>query len=161
MDAGERRIVLPIEAIVQMMEDTFARGGCYELTVTGTSMSPTLQPGRDLVLLKSAREQPVRKGDIVFARRQNGAYVLHRVLRVHPGGGCTVNGDGQVWTEEIYPGDVLAVAAAIRRKGKWISGRNVWYRLYVRCWALTRPFRAALVRWKKRLMGVGRKEFRL
>lgn len=157
MGAGERRIVLPIEAIVQMMEDTFLQGGCYELTVTGTSMSPTLQPGRDRVRLKSVNDQPVQKRDIVFARRQNGAFVLHRVVRLHPNGGCTLNGDGQVWTEEIYPGDVLAVAVTICRKGKWIPCSEVRYRLYVRCWALTRPFRGVLVSLKRKLTQLGRK----
>ncbi len=157
MEAGDKRVGLPIEAIVQIMEDTFSRGGGYVLTVTGTSMSPTLQPGRDRVWLKSVLERPFRKGDIVFARRQNGGFLLHRVIGLRPNGGCTVNGDGQVWTEDIFPGDVLAVAEAICRKEKWIPCSNRGYRLYVRCWALTRPFRKMLVRWKKKLTRFGRK----
>lgn len=148
-----QHIVLSIDMIVGMMEESFAHGGCYHLTVTGTSMSPTLQPSRDQVRLVDARIRPPRRGDIVFARRQNGGYVLHRAIKLHPSGGCTLNGDGQVWTEEIYPGDILAVADAIERNGKWISCRNPAYRLYVALWALTRPYREKMVQIKKRLNG--------
>lgn len=157
MGNGAEQFVLPIEAIVQLMEDTFAHGGGYQLTVTGTSMSPTLLPGRDRVRLISVKQRPFRKNDIVFARRQNGGYVMHRVIRIHSDGSCTLNGDGQVWTEEIYPGDVLGVADAVCRKGTWISCDHPMYKLYVLCWAATRPFREILVKWKKALTGGGKR----
>lgn len=151
METEKKCIVLPVEGILALMEAAFARGGAYHLVITGTSMSPTLQPGRDQVRLVSASSRSPRRGDIVFARRQNGDYVLHRVLRLHADGGCTLNGDGQVWTEEIYPGDVLGVAAAIRRKGKWIEADNRIYRMYVQLWFLTRPFREQMVAVKRKL----------
>lgn len=156
MGTGREQFVLPIEMVVETMNEVFSGGGSFSLTVTGTSMSPTLQPGRDRVSLVSAQSRKFKKNDIVFARRQNGGYALHRVIKVHPNGGCTLNGDGQVWTEEIYPGDVLGVVESICRKGKWISCENGLYRLYVRLWALTRPFRKLLVELKKKLVGKGR-----
>lgn len=151
-----KRYVLPIEVIVQMMEEAFSQGASYDLMVTGYSMSPTLQPNRDQVRLVSVRQHHPVPRDIAFCRRQNGDYVLHRILRMHPDGGCILNGDGQEWTEEIYPGDVLGVVEAIQRRGKWFPCSNPVYRLYVRLWGLTRPFRAILVKLKKTILRIGK-----
>lgn len=156
MEAERKQFVLPMEAILQLMEQTFSQGGGYCLAVTGYSMSPTLKPGRDMVRLVSPRGRIVRRGDIVLARRRGGGYMLHRVTRLLPDGGAVLNGDGQVWLEEVDGDDILAVAEAIRRKGKWISAENAGYRTYVFFWGFTRPIRGALVKLKKTLEGGGK-----
>ena len=60
-----------------------------------------------------------------------------------------------MWLEDVD--EILALAEAIRRKGKWISVDNVWYRLYVFFWAFTRPVRNSLVSLKKWLQRGGKK----
>lgn len=154
MEWEKKQCVLPMEAILELMELTFAQGGSYELVVTGASMSPTLKPGRDMVRLVSPRGRTIHRYDLVFARRRQGGYMLHRVVKLLPGGGAVLSGDGQTWLEEVD--EILALAAAIRRKGKWIPADSPGYRLYVFLWAFTRPFRGVLVKLKKFLEG-GRK----
>lgn len=153
MDGDRRQFILPMEEILELMQAAFAQGGSYCLVVTGWSMSPTLKPGRDAVRLTRSRKP--RWGDIVFAPRRCGGYMLHRVVKLHADGTATLNGDGQVWLEDVD--EILALAEAIRRKGKWISVDNVWYRLYVFFWAFTRPVRNSLVSLKKWLQRGGKK----
>ena len=155
MEWEKKQCVLPMEAILELMEEAFAQGGSYDLVVTGWSMSPTLKPGRDMVRLVRPQGGKIRRHDIVFARRRQGGFMLHRVVKLLPGGGALLSGDGQTWLEEVD--EILATVEAIRRKGKWISVRSPWYRLYVFFWSFTRPFRGLLVKLKKILEG-GRRE---
>ena len=80
--------------------------------------------------------------------------MLHRVVKLLPGGGAVLSGDGQTWLEEVD--EIIAVAEAIRRNGKWVSSENPVYRVYVFLWFFTRPIRGVLVKLK-RLMKGGRK----
>lgn len=152
MDGDRRQFILPMEEILELMQAAFAQGGSYCLVVTGWSMSPTLKPGRDAVRLTRSRKP--RWGDIVFAPRRCGGYMLHRVVKLLPGGGAVLSGDGQTWLEEVD--EIIAVAEAIRRNGKWVSSENPVYRVYIFLWFFTRPIRGVLVKLK-RLMKGGRK----
>ena len=53
-------------------------GGEFTLYPRGTSMLPLIVQGRDSVTLVKAEE--FRTGDIAFYQRENGQYVLHRVI---------------------------------------------------------------------------------
>lgn len=153
MEAEKRQYILPVEEILGLMEQTFSQGGSYCLVVTGWSMSPTLKPGRDMVRLVSLQGRKLKRHDLVFARRRQGGFMLHRVVKCLPEGGAVLNGDGQTWLEEVD--EILAVADAIRRKGTWIPAESPGYRAYVFLWSFTRPFRGVLVRIKKMLKGGG------
>ena len=149
MDGDRRQFILPMEEILELMQAAFAQGGSYCLVVTGWSMSPTLKPGRDAVRLTRSRKP--RWGDIVFAPRRCGGYMLHRVVKLLPGGGAVLSGDGQTWLEEVD--EIIAVAEAIRRNGKWVSSENPVYRVYVFLWFFTRPIRGVLVKLKRLMKG--------
>lgn len=145
------QLILPMEVILELMNQSFADSLSYDLTVTGTSMSPTLLPYRDQVRLVSAAGKTFRKGDLIFAKRRMGGYMLHRVVRREPDGSYVLCGDGQQWVEAVNEQDVIALTVALRRKGKWISVTNPIYRAYVFAWAFTRPFRDTLVKIKQKL----------
>ena len=51
------------------------------LLIKGNSMYPFLVSNRDEVLLKEAKD-PLKEGDILLFRRQDGDYVLHRLIRI-------------------------------------------------------------------------------
>ena len=86
------------------------------LLISGNSMSPFLVHGRDTVFLTRVK-RPLRRGDIVLYRRQNGAYILHRICAVE-GNAFTAVGDAQTETEKgIAMQQVIAVACAAERKG--------------------------------------------
>ena len=129
----------------EMMEQEFAQGRGLELTVTGHSMGPTLRNLRDQVFLVSPQKRRPCRGEIVFFRRGNGSFVLHRILKEKEDGRFIVNGDAQVWTEVIKPEQILAVVEGIRRKGEYISSDEKRYQRYVKVWQALRPARPCMI----------------
>ncbi|MCL1796616.1 MAG: S26 family signal peptidase [Clostridia bacterium] len=127
------------------MEALFAKGEQVTLQVSGDSMRPTLKPRRDAVLLAPSRGEPFHKWDILLFRsgRSASGYALHRVARMS-NGKLTMNGDAQVWTEDISPGDVVAKAIVLIRNGKPVDPYCFRYRLFAAVWSITRPARFRL-----------------
>ena len=136
---------LPPETLVPILQETLEQGSSFVLVVTGSSMLPTLCSRVDKVELVSPRVRPVRKGEIVFFRRSTGEYILHRVLRKEQDSLC-INGDAQVWTENILSQQVIGVVNRFTRKGRWISCNSWGYRVYVAAWRLVKPLRPAIFR---------------
>lgn len=107
-------------------------GGEFTLYPRGTSMLPLIVQGRDSVTLVKAEE--FRAGDIAFYQRENGQYVLHRVIGERDGA-FTMCGDNQLAPEYgVKPEQIIAKAAYITRKGSKITPRSLPYRLYVLLW---------------------------
>ena len=95
-------------------------------------MLPLIVQGRDSVTLVKAEE--FRAGDIAFYQRENGQYVLHRVIGERDGA-FTMCGDNQLAPEYgVKPEQIIAKAAYITRKGSKITPRSLTYRLYVLLW---------------------------
>ena len=80
-----------------LIREVLASGGEFRLYPHGTSMRPLLRQGRDSVSLRRV-DSPICKGDILFYRRPDGSYVLHRVTAV-TSQGLTMMGDNQLKPE--------------------------------------------------------------
>lgn len=107
-------------------------GGEFTIFPKGTSMLPLIVQGRDSVTLVKAEE--FRAGDIAFYQRENGQYVLHRIIGERDGT-FTMCGDNQLAPEYgVKPEQIIAKAAYITRKGSKITPRSLPYRLYVLLW---------------------------
>lgn len=119
--------------------------GPLPLVVTGNSMSPFLIHGRDRVWL-SRPVRPVRRGDVLLYRRENGAYVLHRVYGVQEGVLAMV-GDAQT---ELEPGvrqeQVLAIVTQAERKGKMLMPGCFWWDFFAGVWIRILPLRRPMHR---------------
>lgn len=139
-----RQITVDSRLLGDTVSQILAQGGSFLLTVTGNSMRPTLVPGRDQVELTAPGG--VKPGDILFFRRDDGSYILHRLLR--GGDVLTVNGDSQSWTETVRPSQVVGVVSRILRNGRWIAVDSLPMRLYSRLWPVTRSVRPVLIRAK-------------
>ena len=114
-------------------------GSVIPLLVTGTSMLPFLLDRRSVVYLEKARSYQPKRGDIVLFLRPDGAWVLHRVVRLLPNGKLLINGDGQAWTETIMPQQIMARVVRICRRKRIFSTENVIYRVLSRMWMPLRP----------------------
>ena len=115
-------------------------------------MLPMLRQGVDTVVLSPVPEQ-LRKYDIPFYRRDNGQFVLHRIVAV--GENYTCIGDNQF---ELEPGvrkeQVIAVVSAFSRGGREIPVTSLGYRCYCRFWHYSRPIRHL---WRRALGRLRRK----
>lgn len=122
-----------------LIEEIIKSGGAAEITVTGSSMSPMLKDRKSNVRLSSARE--IKNGDIPLYRRENGSYILHRIVG-EENGTYTCCGDAQWRLEKgISKDQIIAMVTHFNRSNKWIPCTSAWYRCYWKLWVLIRPLR--------------------
>ena len=111
-----------------VIADQLNEGKEVSFVVTGVSMLPLFVGGRDSVVLSPI--ESIKRGKIVYYRRQNGDYVLHRVYRVK-GDDIYVVGDNQTTLEKIHSSQVLGEVTSFVRKGINHTLKECWYKTYV------------------------------
>lgn len=137
------------DELIPLMEERIKNGGSVRFTPRGISMLPMLRSGLDSVVLSPAPEK-LKKYDVPLYRRDNGRYVLHRVVGV--GETYTCIGDNQFKKEKgIRQDQIVAVVTSFIRKGKEYDINNFGYKLYCRAWHYTRFPRRAVRSLKYRL----------
>lgn len=127
---------VPMEELIKVIRLQLETAGQANLTVTGCSMLPMLRQHRDSVILVPVEGQ-LRPGDIALFQRENGRYVLHRVITVSKSG-YLFCGDNQAELEEVSQQQLIAQVAGYVRKGKKRRMNGVGYRLYR--WSRVRLF---------------------
>ena len=124
----------------------FSQDGKKSVTfiVRGFSMQPFLWNGRDKVVLTPPRKPEI--GDVVLAEIAEKRYALHRVIR-EKNGVYTMQGDGNHIrsTEQFTEKDIVGVADAFIRKGKYVSLKSRKWIWYSRIWMLLRPMRRIIL----------------
>lgn len=114
------------------------------LPVVGGSMGPYLASGRDAVVLAPMGERACRVGDICLYRRDNGAYILHRIVG-RRGDTYTFAGDAQTTREYgIRKEQLLGRVTAVVRKGKRRAG-GFWWHFFRTVWIVLLPWRSGIV----------------
>ena len=138
-----------MEQLSQLLQLQMQDGGRARLTVTGGSMLPMLRQRRDAVELVQV-DRDLKKGDIILYRRENGQYVLHRIV----GMGKSLylcSGDNEAKREPVAPHQVLAVVDGFIRKGKHRTIDGFGYGLYKRLWLWGFPLRGIYIAIRRRL----------
>lgn len=137
--------VLPPEALVEDLLEVLEETDSVPLVISGSSMTPFLVHGRDTVFLSKMDCVP-QKGDMIFYRRANGSYILHRVFRAGENA-CDMVGDAQTVIEKGVPRErMLAIVTAVRRKGKLLKKGSFWWDFFEKVWIRLVPMRPLLVR---------------
>lgn len=128
-----------------LLEELSANNETVGVPVSGFSMNPFLANERDQVFFQYP-DRPLKRGDIVFFKRNNGQYVLHRIWKAAPEGYYIV-GDAQTQIEGPIDGDqVFGLVTQVRRKGKLIGPRNFWWQFFAKVWIRMVPVRPAVMR---------------
>lgn len=128
------------QSFAQVLEES----GRLVYTTKGVSMRPLLRQGRDVVMIEKTGE-PYKKYDTVLFLRDNGQYVLHRILKILDDGYWIV-GDNCDRGEMVRENQILGVMTSVKR-GKKIVHVNDWkYRFYTHVWCDVYPLRFALIR---------------
>ena len=139
--------ILPPELLLEEYRKLLQEEDVKELplTITGNSMSPFLIHGRDTVYL-SRLTRPARRGDMLLYRRDNGAYILHRVYAVTPDA-YTMVGDAQTELEHgIRPDQVIAVVTRVARKEQELRPGSFWWEFFATAWLRLLPLRRPIHR---------------
>lgn len=125
-----------MEPLLRLLEETTA----VPLVITGGSMTPFLVHKRDIVYLSRA-DRPLKRGDMVLYQRDNGRYILHRVLRADTGAYAMI-GDAQTRPEPgIRPEQIRALVIAVRRKGALLRKGSFWWEFFEKIWIRIVPLR--------------------
>ena len=115
------------------------------MLITGNSMQPFLQHGRDTIYFR-APSRPLKRGDMVFFRRPDGQYVMHRLLREDTAGYYLI-GDNQ--TEIEGPVDrtsAFAIVYKVKRKGRILAPGSFWWGFFAGFWLSIIPLRPFLLK---------------
>lgn len=130
---------LPNDIFFGLVTDQLEQGRTITIPLTGTSMSPTLQQGRDnLVLAPLSPNVPLRRYDVVLFRYR-GAYILHRIMKIK-GDTLVTRGDALVSTETPLRSDLVARLIAVKDtqtgkvtqcgtlRWKWLTMKGVFWK---------------------------------
>ena len=144
MSNTDKTIKTGMQELSPMLCELIDAGMRVKLTVTGESMYPMLHDRADSVVL--ARADRIKKWDLPLYRRDDGSYVLHRIMKVR--NDCyDMCGDNQCVIEKgIRRDQIVAVAVEFYRNGKCISCDNLIYRFLAAVWAIMRPIRPLVLR---------------
>ena len=130
-----------LQEISEAMQTVLQNCGEVSFVTSGFSMLPLLRNKTDTATLRKP-DRPIRRGDVIFYRRPDGKYVLHRVIGKREDG-YVLRGDNQKEVEYgVQPDWIWAVLVSVHRKeGKVIDCDSVRYKLYTVSLPLVRLFR--------------------
>ena len=148
------RQVLSLDELYPIIDEVISSGGEFRLYPRGTSMMPLLREGLDSVLLVSPRDVSVN--DIVLYKRDDGHFVLHRVVKIK-NGEYIMCGDNQYILERgITASHLLARVKCVFREDIRVELDNKNYVKYVkglRSVRKRRKIRVALGKIKRKIFG--------
>lgn len=135
------------EDLFPIIEETVSKGNQFSFCAFGISMLPYIRNGKDLVTLGPV-EKDLKANDIVFYRRPNGQFVLHRIIRTRPDGSFDLCGDNQYSIEKgVLRSQVIAKFISLERNGKIIRPKDFSSRI----WCFFLPLRRFMIHVKSSL----------
>ena len=116
--SGNKSREFSINKLRTVMDSVINTGGEFKMISRGTSMLPMLRDGVDTVVVVKANT-PLKIGDVPLYIRENGEYVLHRIIKVRKDG-YVLRGENQI----------VGVLTAYIKDGKRIECTDLKYRIY-------------------------------
>ncbi|MBP5241820.1 MAG: S24/S26 family peptidase, partial [Bacteroidales bacterium] len=104
---------IPNDEFFALVLDRLGEGQTVEIPLSGISLNPLLQEGRDYLLLAPlARDVPLHRYDVVLFR-YGDTYLLHRIRKIN-GETLVTRGDAINSVETLRRSDVVAILVAKR-----------------------------------------------
>lgn len=137
--------------VYSLISEQLRDGGSVRFSPNGTSMLPFIVQGRDEVVVKKA-DGRLKKYDIAFYRRENGSYILHRVVKFDKNKNYIFRGDHQFEYEYgINDSNIIGVVEKVYRAGKCIKATSLKFKLWAVFGSLYFRMRNRLYRIKNKL----------
>lgn len=128
-------------------EEIIEKEGRLVYTNVGDSMYPLIKP-RDLLVIRKP-PRPLRRLDIPLYKRDNGQYVLHRIVKKRAND-YALCGDNRAGIETgITDRHIIGVLTEIVRDGSTFSVYSVKYRLYAHLWSDFMPIKRVIFKLRK------------
>ncbi len=140
-----------LDALMPLFREQLALGKSIRFAPRGVSMLPMLRQGVDSVVLSPLPDR-LKKYDLPLYQRDNGQYILHRIVKARDRYTCV--GDNQF---DLEPGvkheQMIAVVTAFYRGDRMWKTNSPVYQLYCRVWHYSRPLRRF---WRRGMGWLGR-----
>lgn len=112
-----------------VMKEQISLGKKVRFGPKGTSMLPLIRQGIDTIVLEKAPEK-LKKYDLPLYQRDNGQFVLHRVVGENENG-YIMCGDNQYDREyNVKPAQILAIATGIYKGEIFLPFTDKKYKAY-------------------------------
>lgn len=135
--------IVSIHNLIEIIKEKLNSNGEVNLTITGNSMYPFfINKVTNVKLVKPNRK--LKAKDIVFYKTPNGAWALHRIIKVKKDH-FVIIGDALRVKEYIKKEEVIGFVQAYSYKNKNTNCNNFIYKLKVGLWMMLRPFRRYLI----------------
>ena len=130
---------------LNILKEQALAGKEVSMIVSGNSMSPFLEHGRDVIYFTAPAAAP-RRGDMIFFTRPDGSFVMHRMSR-REGEEFYAVGDNQSMEEGPFAlGCIFAVVTRVKRKGRMIRPSDMIWMFFRYVWLNIIPLRRPLIR---------------
>ncbi len=140
---SKRVKITSIKNISNILLSSLDNNSHVKLNITGNSMYPLLRNNIDAVILK--KKSSISKYDILLYQRDNGDYILHRVVKIKNNVLCMA-GDNETEIEfPVYKNQIIASVESFYRNGRHMSCNNLIYKLYSMFWVFVLPERESIV----------------
>lgn len=128
-----------LDELMPLIQEGLAENTKVRILPKGTSMMPMIRQGIDSVVLSPVVGK-LKKYDLPLYQRENGQYVLHRI--VHAGVTYTCVGDNQFELESgLRQDQMIAVVTSFFRGNREYHVDSISYQIYCRIWHYSRPLR--------------------
>lgn len=145
MSLNDEVLKVQLEEVWPVMQEQINAGGSVRFGPKGTSMLPMLRQGIDSVVIEKAPEK-LKKYDLPLYRRENGQFVLHRVVGIRKSG-YVMRGDNQYVNEyDVLHSQILAIVTGFYRGDSFVSIDNKTYIKYVKSHIFKRNFKILYMR---------------
>ena len=126
------------------IEELLNSTGCLCTEIKGTSMNPLLYEGVNKVYVERPSTR-LKKGDVALYKRDNGEYILHRVMKVL-NESYVFCGDNHFTLEYgVTDAHILGVMKGYYKKLKYVDvNKSLKYKLYKLFWCNSLSFRKFL-----------------
>ena len=135
----ENKVFTKLEQLMPLFRERLEAGQRVTFYPRGTSMLPMIRQGIDTVTLSQLPEK-LHKYDLPLYQRENGQYVLHRIVKAEETYTCI--GDNQfVYEPGLTHGQMIAVVSSFTRGNRVYDVTDWRYRLYCIAWHHSRTLR--------------------
>ncbi len=137
-----KKIKPSIQELAPLIIQSLGDGKKVKLTVTGVSMYPLFKADTDSVIIEKT-DSP-KKYDVVLYCRDDGTYVLHRVLSERNGDFVFAGDNERIKEYGVKKSSCIAKMTAFERRGVLCNTDALWYLIYSRMWVWFFSFRRPL-----------------
>lgn len=147
----KNKVKISLNDLAPLILERLISGENIEIIVTGNSMFPLFTSERDTVTL--AQPKKLKKRQIAFYLRDNGQYILHRIVKIK-GDKIYCAGDNQTTIEGPLRADQFkGVVISYIRKNKYRSVNCLWHKIYSFLWCLCIKKRHKLINFLFKITG--------